>query len=157
MTVLSEVLNGSSESPFYKDLVRDGRVAAGVEHDEIPGVQYPNLLVFYVATKHPYTNQTVLRKFDESLDKFLQSPIDPHLLENAKRSIAVSYLGQMKSDMDLARGLGSSELQFGDWKAMFDWYHEAMRVSDTDVQKIARRYLTRRNRTVGFLEVGDKR
>lgn len=152
ITVLSEVLNGSSQSPLFTDLVKKGRYAAGIEHEEGPGVEYPNLLLFSIAPKAPFSNQQVLEKFDESLNRFLRNGAPPDLLAMAKRSIASEYLGQMRSDLSLASSLAGTELQFGDWSAMVDWYDQAMKVSMKDVRAMGRKYLKPQNRIVGFLE-----
>ena len=83
---------------------------------------------------------------------FLSNDINQSLMQQAKRSIAISYLGQMKSNLTLATSLSSVELQYHDWKAMLTWYKEAMAVSSDDIRRVGRQYLTPTNRTVGFLE-----
>ena len=152
ITVMSEVLNGSTDSPLLVNLVKKGRFAAGVEHEEGPGVEFPNLLIFSIVPKAPFSNAVVLRKFDETISKFKSEDFDPSLIDVAKRGIATEYLGQMKSNSSLAGTLGSTELQYGNWERLIDWYKEAMHVTAKDIHRVAQKYLVPENRTVGFLE-----
>lgn len=152
ITIMSEVLNGSSDSPLLKALVKRGRFAASVSDEEAPGVAFPNMLLFSVATKAPYSNSVVLRKFDEVVEAFKRDGTTSEAVEVAKRSIAMEYLGQMKSNLGLSSTLGSTELEFGRWEVLIDWYLQAMKVTPKDVQQAAQKYLDRSQRVVGFLE-----
>lgn len=152
VSLLEEILAGSKQSPLYEQLVKRGRLATSVSIQEVPGVKYPNLFVFTVVTKSPFKNATVLRRFDEVLTHFLDNGSTEEQLDIAKRSVASSYLGQMKSSAGLAGTLAASEVQFGSWEVMVDWYEKAMKVTTADIDRVAKRYITPTNRVVGFLE-----
>ena len=155
LSVLDEMLCGSSKSPMYDRLVKKERIATQIANEEGPGTRYPNLVIFSLIPRLPTTNQFLLKRFDETLNEFLSNDINESLMQQAKRSIAISYLGQMKSNLTLATSLSSVELQYHDWKAMLTWYKEAMAITSDDIRRVGRKYLTPTNRTVGFLETSS--
>jgi len=152
LSILFEVLAGSPISPLYEELVRKQRIATSVSSYEAPGNAYPNLVIFSLYPRAPHTNKELLAAFDKVLSDFLARGITPEQLENAKRSIAMAYLGQLRSNESLAMQLASAELIYNDWRVMVKWYDEVMKVTEQDVMRVAREYLRPNNRTIGYLE-----
>ena len=156
LTVLSQLLAGTKISPLYTELVKKRQIAAGVDVEEGPGMAYPNLLLFTLVPRAPHTNDEVIAAFDEVLGHFLRRVLSEEMLQIAKRSIAMEYLGRMKSNTSLALDLASSELLYGRWQAILDWYQEAMRVSVGDVKRVGAAYMLENNRSVAVLETKDR-
>ncbi|MEZ4752883.1 MAG: pitrilysin family protein [Bdellovibrionota bacterium] len=152
ITLMLELLAGSSVSPVYDQLVKRKQIAASIEFDEGPGTAYPNLVMFFMAVKNPHSNKTLLKMFDREVEKFKMKGPTQQELDNAKRAIAVDYLVHLKSNMSLAKNFASSELIYNNWKALVDWYEEAMKVEIEDVTRVANKYLDSKSRTVGYLE-----
>ena len=152
ITVLSEVLTGSRLAPLRKILVEEKKLAISVSSSEAPGNAYPNLLVFSITPKAPHTNLEVLAAFDEELEKFKRDWNDQELLDNAKRSVAMSFLANLKSNQGIAMGLASDLTTFGTWKASSDWFSQAMKVDLQQIKDASLKYLTKENRTIGRLE-----
>ena len=76
-------------------------------------------------------NADVLDAFDDLIRKFKRNGVTPAQLEMAKRSIAMQYLAQMKSNLSLAEDFATSELIYGDWKASLNWFSEMMKVKES--------------------------
>ncbi|MFM1847823.1 MAG: hypothetical protein RL417_1297 [Pseudomonadota bacterium] len=152
VSILLEMLAGSSISPLYQELVKKRQIAAAIAYDEAPGNAYPNMAIFAVTTKAPHTNAQVLEAFDLTLARFKSRPIDPGALEIAKRAVAVEYLEHLRSNMSLAIDFVSSTLLYDNWRALIDWYDEAMRVTPADIKRVADTYLVPSNRVVARLE-----
>jgi predicted Zn-dependent peptidase len=150
--VMSELLVGSRSSPMYKELVERRRVVTSIDYDEAPGTAYPNLLIFAATPKSPASNQDFLKAFDEQLTKFKNQPVSAELLEIAKRDIAMDYLMQLQSNLDLAKSFASAELLHGGWPAVISWYESAMMVTPQDIQRVAREYLKDDNRIISRIE-----
>lgn len=150
--VMSEMLAGTRSSPMHKELVQKRRLITGIDYDESPGTAYPNLLIFYGVPRQPHTNDEFIAGFDSVLSKFQQGPIDPNLLEVAKRSLAMDYLAGLQANMSLAENFASAELLHGGWAAILDWYEKAMAVTGSDVQAVAKGYLKPATRTIGRIE-----
>jgi len=152
VSVMLEMLAGGSISPLYQELVKKRRLAASLGYDEAPGTAYPNLAIFVAAVKSPHTNDELLAEFDRVIEEFRSTPIDAELLAVAKRAIAVEYLEHFRSNMSLALDFISSTLLYDNWRALLDWYDEAMRVTPDDISRVAKLYLRPENRVVARLE-----
>lgn len=151
ITVLEEVLAGSRIAPLHKSLVQKQKVATSVGVFEAPGNRYPNLFVFSLVPKAPITSNALVKKFDEQIAHFLKKGITQEQLEVAKRSIAMSYLRQLDSNLAIAQDLSSSHLAFGDWQAGMKWFSEVMAVSAADVNRVAHQYLQISQRTIASI------
>jgi len=117
ISVMQEILAGGQVSPLYTELVKKQRIAAGVSYFEAPGSAYPNLTVFEVIPKAPHTNDQILHAFDREITRFKKKEVSQEALMIAKRSIAMSTLGRLQSNMTLARDFAAAELLYGDWQA----------------------------------------
>ena len=152
ISVMSEILAGSSLSPMYTELVKKKQIASSVDSFEAPGNGYPNLLIFSVVPKNPYGNLTVLEAFDQVLAAFKNRSVTDEELLIAKRAVAVEYLGHLKSNLSLATDFTSSELLYNNWKSFLDWYDQIMAVQAKDVARVADSYLVANSRTVARIE-----
>jgi len=155
ISVMSEILAGSSVSPLYTELVKDRKIATSVDVFEAPGNAYPNLLLFGITPKFPHSNLENLTIFDQIIDRLKEKGPTEQQVKIAKRAMAVEYLGKLKSNSGLAVDLASVELLHHDWKSLFNWYDQVMNVSAADIKRVANQYLVRANRVVARVE--DKR
>lgn len=155
ISVMVEILAGSNLSPLNKALVEQQRVAVSVGASEAPGNAYPNALIFQIVPRTPNDNRVVIEAFDKVIEKFQNSWQDEELLEFAKRSVAMSYLGSLKSSQGLALALASDELLHNNWKASLDWFEKAMNVTSEQVRESSKKYLSKQNRTIARLETKE--
>ena len=152
LSVLEEVLAGSTISPLYQELVKRRGVATGVSVSEAPGSLDPNLIVFSISPRSEIGNSPNLAAFDEIIDGVISAGIDPRAIELAKRSIARDFLDNLRSSSSIAQTLASSMTLYRDWRLMFRWFEETMAVTPADVNRVAALYLKRTNRTVATIE-----
>jgi predicted Zn-dependent peptidase len=152
LSLLLEILAGNSISPLYVELVKRTQIASGVSYTEVPGRAFPNLALFTISPRAPHSTSEVLRSFDQVLRKVQSAGVTEEQLAIAKRGIAVEYLAHLKSDLGLALDFASSELLYGDWRALIDWYNQAQNVTVADVNRVARKYLIPSARTIGSIE-----
>jgi len=152
LSVLAEIVAGSTISPLYTELVKKSRIAAGVDVFEAPGMAYPNLLLFGLTPRAPHTNQELLSAFDTVVADFRARGPSEEQLAIAKRAMQTAFLAKMKSSTSLAIDLASTALVNGSWQAVLDWFDQVTQVSVADVQRVANTYLQHQRRTVGALE-----
>lgn len=153
LSLLFDILAGSSVSPMYQALVKEKRIASGIDFDEGPGFAYPNLVIFSASIQAPYGNADFIAEFDRVLAAFLKTGITEQQLQIAKRRVAMTYLNGLRSNMDLALDLVSSELTYkSGWRSIVDWFDATMAVKAGDVDRVARQYLVPSSRTIARLE-----
>jgi predicted Zn-dependent peptidase len=152
ISVMAEILAGGRTSPLYTELVKRKQVAAGIAHDEAPGVAYPNLLMFAGSVKAPHNPDTFINAFDNVITRFRRNRVTTEQLEIAKRSIGMEYLGHLRSNQSLALDFATSQLAYGTWKASVEWYDKMSNVSIEDINRVAKQYLVPTQRTIGTIE-----
>lgn len=152
ISVFSEVFAGGKTSPVYQELIQDRKIAVQFGAFEAPGVGYPNLLVFYGVPRKPHSNEKLLQEFDQLLKRFKLEKPSKEDVRIAKRTLALQQLTSLKSNLGLARDLAHAEQVFGDWRTLFDWYEQVMRVDAEDVLQAARKYFTPETRTIGMIQ-----
>ena len=152
ISMFAQVFAGSQLSPLYTELVKKTQRASAISNEEAPGSAYPNLLVFSLTPRSPSSADDVIATFDSVLRRFKESPVSEDALLRAKRSIAMSFVGEIKNSTELALTLASSELFYNNWNAQLDWYEQAMAVTPEDIQRVASKYFVEGNRTVAIIQ-----
>jgi predicted Zn-dependent peptidase len=88
--------------------------------------------------------------FDE-LEKIKNAPISDQELEKAKNIRLVEFYHQMRTINGRANTIGTYEVFFGDYNKVFAAAKNYAAVSKEDVQRVAQKYFSANNRTVGTL------
>jgi zinc protease len=86
----------------------------------------------------------------DEIEKLKTEPVGERELQRAKNQLAAGFVRAMESDLDLATVLGSYEVTVG-WEFLNDYVARTEAVTADDVQRIARAYFNRTNRTLGYL------
>jgi predicted Zn-dependent peptidase len=144
-------LSGST-SPLYRELVLKRKLATSVDYFEAPGSKFPNLYIIAAIPNGDVSNKTLLAGIDEVLDSELAKPIDVERLKIIKRRMLVQHLSGLGSNLGLALNFAESELIYGDWKINLKWIANLEQITPAEILSVARKYLVRSNRTIGFLE-----
>ena len=152
ITLLEEILTGSTVSPVYKELVKEKRIAVSVSVGEAPGNAYPNLFYFTLVPRTPYSNIRLLSEFDQLINRLLKKGFTEEQLEATKRRIAMDFLGDMRSNQSLAVNFSYAELLYGKWNMHNKWFEDAMAVTLEDINRVARKYLNKKQRTIARFE-----
>ena len=84
-------------------------------------------------------------------EKLQSSPIDGRELQKAKNVLLASLYRQLQSQDSKADLLGTTEAITGDYKNLLAAPTAISKVSAEDVKRVAKKYLTESNRTVGTL------
>ncbi len=150
LEVLSTILAGGRSARLHHDLVYERRIArsAGASYDMTsvdPGL-------FYVYSQ-PLPDGDVEALRDHLLrhvDRLRDQPVSDEELRRAKKSLESQAVFAQDSLFYQAMLLGEYELT-GDWRRIDDYVPGIQAVTADDVQRVARRYLTPTNRTVGIL------
>jgi zinc protease len=78
-------------------------------------------------------------------------PVPDQELRKAKNQLLAEHYRQLKTIAGRANLLGSYELFEGDYRKLYSVEQSVEAVTAADVQRVARQYLTERNRTVAIL------
>jgi zinc protease len=150
MNILRTVLVQGESSRMYKRLVDQDQIALEVNLTQQPAFD-PTLAIFAAQPKQgvdPVKCEAAI--FDE-LEQIKNTPISDQELEKAKNIRLVEFYHQMRTINGRANTIGTYEVFFGDYNKVFVAAKNYAAVSKEDVQRVAQKYFSASNRTVGTL------
>lgn len=150
LEVLNSILSSGRSSRLYRSLVYEKKIAlsAGAEYD---GMNLDPYLFFLWGTPVPGREIAEVEKalYDE-IDALKKEPPSEREVQKAKNQIEASFVFGQDSIYSQAMKIGMFEL-LGGWKLMDKYLEGIRKVTPEEVQRVARKYLTDDNRTVGIL------
>jgi len=150
LEVIATLLSGGKSSRLYKGLVRDKRLVFGVDADHSLISKDPSL--FYLsADLLPGKEVAEIEKaLDEEVDRLQKTPVDERELEKTKNQMEASFVYRQDSLFSQAMILARYEIALS-WRAADEYLPSIRKVTPEDIQRVAKRYLVKDNRTVGIL------
>ena len=150
LEVIATLLSGGKSSRLYKGLVRDKRLVFGVDADHSLISKDPSL--FYLsADLLPGKEVAEIEKaLDEEVDRLQRTPVDERELEKTKNQMEASFVYRQDSLFSQAMILARYEIALS-WRAADEYLPSIRKVTPEDIQRVAKRYLVKDNRTVGIL------
>ncbi len=147
--VLSEIMSGGRTTRLYKRLVEKDQIAVGV-WCWIMHLRDTNMFMYAATPKAPHTVQEVDAAVLEEFERLKTEPVGARELERAKNQLAAGFVRAMESNLDLAKVLGEYEVMVG-WEFLRDYVAKTEAVTADDIQRVAREYLNRTNRTLAYI------
>lgn len=151
LSVLSAILTGGRTARLYQRLVIQGRVAAAINSGMAPGQLYPRLLQFSGVPIAPHTTQEIEAAVYDELDRLQREPPTDYELQRVRNQVQASAIQRLEDNFGLAFQLSNSEALWYDWRETFRFQSALARVTAADVQRVARTYFSKSNRTVATL------
>ncbi|HET8564225.1 MAG TPA: pitrilysin family protein, partial [Candidatus Binatia bacterium] len=150
LDLLTVILAGGRSSRLYQDLVYQKRLARSVDAD-YSGVSIDPSVISVTAQLLPGKEPAQVEgEIDALLEQLKSKPISERELQKAKNQVEAAFVFAQDSIFGQAMKIGFYEAA-GDWRLM-DRYIEGIRgVTREDIQRVAKQYLDRDNRTVGVL------
>jgi predicted Zn-dependent peptidase len=149
--VIDMILSDGRTSRLHKKLVVEKQLVTGVGAFTAPGHRYPNLFIISATPREPHTVKEVEDVVYEELEKMKNEPVTLKELQQVLNKLEYEEARQMTSIGGLARNLTEYEAIAGSWRYLIEHRKEVAGVKPEDIQRVARKYLTRENRIVGFI------
>jgi zinc protease len=150
LNVLSLILSSGKSSRLYKSLVYEKKIALNADAD-YSGFNKDPYLFFFDATASPEKNiKDVENALYAEIERIKKEPPLEREVQKIKNQIEALFIMEQDSIYMQAMKYGIFEM-LGDWR-LIDQYLEGIRkVTPEDVVRVAKKYLTEDNRTVGIL------
>lgn len=150
LDVLSTILSGGKSSRIYRSLVYDKKIALDAGSD-YSGMYIDPFLFFLWATASPGKGIAEVEKalYDE-IERIKSEPPSERELQKAKNQIESFFIFSQDSLYMQAMVNGKFEI-LGSWTLKDKYLEEIKKVKPEDIQRVAKKYLTEDNRTVGIL------
>ncbi len=150
--VIDAVLSDGLTSRLHQTLVREKRLAASAGSDaNHPGVRAPNLFIFTATPLAPHTTAEVEAAIYEEIERLKREPVSSKELEKVLNNLDADLVRGLRSNSGLASQLALYQAVAGDWHYILTSRDKVAAVTAVDVQRVARQYFTKSNRTVAVL------
>lgn len=150
--VIDAILSDGLTSRLHRKLVREQRLAASVGSDaNHPGVRAPNLFIITASPLAPHTTAELETAIYEELERLKREPVSSQELERVINNLDADLVRALRSNSGLASQLAMYQAVAGDWRYVLQSRDKVAAVTAADVQRVAARYFTKSNRTVGVL------
>ena len=150
LEVIATLLSGGKSSRLYQGLVRDRRLVFDVDADH--SLLSKDSSLFYLAAD-PLPGKDVAeieKALDEEVERLQKTPVDDRELEKTKNQMESAFVYRQDSLFSQAMILAQYEIALS-WSAADDYLPSIRKVTPEDIQRVAKRYLVKDNRTVGIL------
>ncbi len=150
--VLESVLSDGVTSRLYHRLVREKRLATAIGADSgFPGLVAPNLFVINAAPLAPHSTAEVEAAVYEELERLKTEPVSAKELEKVLNNLDANLVRGLRSNSGLAGQLAFFQTVARDWRYVLKARERIAAVTPEDIQRVARAYFTKTNRTVATL------
>ncbi len=151
LTALGRILAGGKTSRLYRRLVLDDDLATSVSFSTGPGFRYPTMFTLSTQPLTGHSTDELEAAIYEEIRKIQAEPPTAKEMQRVRNQSEASEVRRVGSHLGLGFQLAESVAFYGDWRQTFRSADRLMEVTPADVQRVAKEYLTRENRTVGVL------
>jgi predicted Zn-dependent peptidase len=150
--VLETILTTGRTSRLYNLLVTEMGIAKSVNASNgVPATRYPNLFTIFTKLRYPHTNTELEEVILREIEKIKTQPVTDTELAKAKNQLRMEYVKNLDSNGELASTLSYYEVLLGDYRYISNYLNIIDKVSAEDIQKAAKLYLNKENRTIAVL------
>ena len=151
LSILSSILSSGQSSRLYTELVDKQQLATQIFTNYSESFD-PSLFYVYTVTNKGVKHEDLENAIYKEIDKIKTEGITEKELQKIKNQKLMAFYGQVETINGKSNNLGTYEVFFGDYKKMFDAPTNYNKVTVADVQKVAKKYFSKSNRTVGVLK-----
>ncbi|MGB0893012.1 MAG: M16 family metallopeptidase [Parashewanella sp.] len=149
LALLSDILSGGKSSRLYKALV-DKQIALAAE-TYMPMSFDPNLFYVYGIASPKVSAHKLERAMIEQINLVAEKGVSQYELDKVKNIRLMDFYRTMETINGKANTIGTYEVYFGDYKKLFNAPKEYNKITPADIQRVAKQFLKKSNRTVGTL------
>lgn len=152
LQILGAVISDGRTSRLYRRLVEQERVALDVTaFNGFPGTKYPSMFLTLAVPNRGVELSILERMIDEEIDKVKRGEVKESELDRAVTNARAGLIRSLNSNRGLALQFAETHAQQGDWRRVFTYLEDLESVRLEDLQRVAKRYLVKENRTVGSI------
>ena len=147
LSVLGTILSGGRSSRFYESIVRQKQLSSGVGAGA-GGGRGPGLFAISATALPGKTLAELEAAIDQETERVKTAPIEDWEIEKARVGARRSFVSGLGSSVNLAIQLSENALFFDDPNRINTRADRIAKVTAADVQRVARLYLVKTNRSV---------
>ncbi len=150
LEVIKAILAEGKSSRLYDRLVRGTLVLdSSVDYD--PATQDPSLFYISASVLPGKDFKEIEQAVYEELELLKTTPVGARELEKAKNQLEASFVFDQESILSIGQKLAQYEIAL-DWTSIEAYVPSVRSVTPQEIQRVATKYFTSQNRTVGILK-----
>lgn len=155
--VLDNILTAGRSSRLYRRLVDQDQLVLNVGGGAAPSLD-PYIYSLRMQIRSGVDPRRAEAALYEEIGKIASGGVATEELTKARNQVTADLYRQLSTIRGKANTLGAYEVFYGDYKRLFTAVEEISKVTSADVQRVAAKYFTAKNRTVATLvpERGEK-
>ncbi len=149
LEAVADYLGSGRTSVLYKTLVKEKKSAVQAQaFPGLPGDKYPNLFGIIVVPSAGHTNEECETDVFAAVEKIQNELIPVEEVKKIQARARARFINQLDGNQGLAFQLAGYQTLWGDWREMFRELDRINAVTPETIQRVAKQYLTKKNRTV---------
>jgi len=149
---ISDLLSSDRTARLYRKLVRDKKIAVQTgAFPGFPGTKYPNVMIFYAVPTPGHTNEEVQKALREEIERLQKEPVSQEELQMVKTRAKAQLIHGLANNMGIAGALASNHCLHGNWRELFKSVEKIEKVTQEDIQRVAKKTFVPTNRTVAMI------
>lgn len=137
---------------MYKELVEEKKMALAVQLiNGFPGDKFSSLFGVLGVPNRGVNPDSLEAAIYDIIERAKNGEISKEALDRARTKARANLIRRLDSNTGLARAFAAAEARTGDWRTVFTDLEELEKVTVDDLQRVANKYLTKDNRTVGTI------
>jgi len=148
--VIDTILAGGRSSRLHRRLVEKEQLVLNVGGGIQPSLD-PGLFLFTFQVRSGRKPEEVEKSLYEELDRLAREPVPAEELQKVRNQILAEFYRQLKTISGKANLIGSYEVFYGAWNEINAAPPKIEKVTAADVQRVAAKIFSPRNRTVATL------
>jgi len=150
LDLLDDILGTGRSSRFYQTLVEEKQLAVQF-YTDLSDAFDPTVYGVNAVCSRNVAPEALEAAVYEVIDELIENGPTAKELDKVKSRKLASFYRQMETINGRAGGLGRYEIMFGDYKKLYTAPEAYKNVTAADIQRVAKTYFTKKNRTVGIL------
>jgi predicted Zn-dependent peptidase len=151
LNLLSDILSSGKSSRLYNQLVDKKQLATQVFTDYGQSFD-PYIFGLYAVAAKGIKETDVEKAIYEEIEKIKKDGVTENELQKVKNQEVMGFYSQVETINGKSNNIGTYEVFFGDFRKMFDAPALYNKVTADDIKRVANKYFTKANRTVGILK-----
>lgn len=156
LDMLDSILTQGKSSRLYRALVEEKQLVVQIGA-LLPPALDPTLYKFFAVCSTGITEQEVEKAIYQELDKIINEGVSEQELQKVKNFKLMSFYRSMETIAGKSNTIGRYEIFFGGFEKLFNAPDEYNKVTAADIQRVAKTYFRKNNRTVGILKKEEEK
>lgn len=152
LSLLGNIISSGRTSVLYKELVEGEKLALNVgAFNGFPGTRFGSMFLTLAIPNQGVALDTLEQRIYEEIETVKGGSITQEELDRARTNIRAGIIRGLDNNTGLALNLASTHATKGNWRDVFDQLDRYDAVTLEDLQRVAEKYLIKKNRTVGSI------